>query len=105
RFFEVLDGDPSMISKRDAKLFTNFFDVPHQLFASFFGELRNRDSDNLTVVVRSESKIRLENRLFDILQGIAIVGLNHEETGLWCTQSSQLVQRCGRTVIVDHDVL
>ena len=86
-FFEVLYGDASMITNRHAKLLANFLDVLHQLLAPLLGELRNRHSDNLTVVVRGESQVRLENRFFDISHGTAVVGLYHQQTRLRRTQA------------------
>src|SRR5262245_55519438 len=87
-FFELFNGITTMIANRNAKLLTNFLDVLNQFLAPFLRKLRNRHSDNLTVVVWGQSEVSFENCFFDIRHGTAVVTLHHMSSRLGSTQGS-----------------
>src|SRR5207244_637031 len=103
--FEPLDGVASMTANRDTKLFSDSLNMLHQFLASFFGELWNRNPNDLAVIIRCQAKVRLENCLLDISHRAPVKGLDDQEMRVRRTQRGQLIQRRMRPIILDDDML
>src|ERR687892_496446 len=71
-----------------------------QFLAALLGELWERQPDHLAVVRRAQTEVRLHDGLLHGCHGVAVVGLDHQEPGLGNRERRELVQGCGRAVVV-----
>src|SRR5437879_2709845 len=75
----------------------------HQLFATFFGELREHDADDRAVVCRVDAEIAVPNRLLDRTELRHVVGLDDRHARLRDVHRGHLRDRRGRAVVVDDE--
>ena len=93
---DVADGDLAVFG-----LALDDLDV---FLATFLGELREDDADDMSVVGRVRTDVRVAQSVLDIAQGALVVGGHEDRAGLGRLERCQLLQRGRSTVVVDFDV-
>src|ERR1700683_4873766 len=88
----IADGDPIILG--------GLLDMLHQLFATILGQLRNRNANNLAVILRRQSEIGILNRFFDFLQRSLVVWRDDDEPRLRRRQRRDLAYRSFGAVVV-----
>src|SRR5215469_4411591 len=94
-----------MIADADPELLRDLTHVLHQLLAALFGQLRNRDADELSIAHRVEAQVGGLYRLLDIMERRLVVGSDYQQPHLGRGQPSQLAERGLGPVVIDRQVL
>src|SRR5215217_1469973 len=91
------------VADRDLALLAQPADDLHQLPAALLGELGDLQADDLSVVVRRQADVGLEDRPLDRLHGVLVVGLHRQQARLGGGDGRELLQGRHRAVVVHHD--
>ena len=65
-FFQMFDRNTTVIAHRDTIFLGDFLDMLDQFLTPFFGQLRDGNTNDFTVVVRGKPEVGLENRFLDL---------------------------------------
>src|SRR5262247_3906412 len=75
-------------------------DLLLHLLAALLGERRDRDADQLAVVLRGEAEVRGTDRLLDVADRTLVVGRDHDQTRVRRAEVRELLERRGRAVVL-----
>src|SRR6185312_9981712 len=105
QLLEVLDRVAPDIAHRDAALLRHLPDDLDEVLAPLLGELRDRQPDQLAVVRRRETEVRLLDRLLDRLDRGRVERLDRQHARLRRVDRREVLERRGRAVVVDRDAV
>src|SRR5262245_37934377 len=94
-----------MVAHGDAEVLGHLLHVLDELLPPLLGERRNRDPDELAVVLRVEAEVRGLDGLLDRHHRALVEGLDDDERRLRHRERGDLAQWRPRAVVVDHDAV
>ncbi len=93
------------VADRDFAFFHVLMDEFYQLLPAIFRERRNRDSDDLAIIVGIQSQLRLLDCLLNHPDRTAIPRLDDDEPWFGHGNTGELIERCGGPVVLDDDAI
>src|SRR5690606_41197471 len=91
------------IADGDLRVLTLALGLLDHLAATLLGELRDADPQNVTVVGRVHTQIRVADRGLDGAELGRFIGLDHHHARFGHGDTGHLGDRRGRSVVVDDD--
>src|SRR5688572_26032088 len=101
---EALLGVPAKVADRHPAVLglgTGDLDV---LLAALLGELGEHAAQHLAVVGRVDAEVRVADGALDVADRAHVVRRDQDDAGLLRGERRELLDRGGRTVVVDHDL-
>src|SRR5215470_155868 len=102
---ELLVRVAALVADGDLVLLALGLHLLGDLLAPLLGERRDRQTDDLAVIHRSEAQVRLAERLLHVLEEALLPGLHRDEPGLGNGEAGHAAQRSGCPVVVDPHAL
>ena len=100
---ELLDAVAAGIAHHDLGVFARCLCLLHEFLAALLGERRNGAAYHLTVVLRGETDVGVENSLLDDRDHLLLPRLDGNGLGIRSGDGGHIGDRNHRTVIVDHN--
>src|SRR4051794_11468162 len=105
KLLELILRVPPNVADRHAPVLGPRMDLFDELPPAFLGERREREPDDVAVVVRRDPEVARLDRLLDRRDGALVEGLHLQQPRLRHVDARELVQRDGRAVVLDLDAV